>query len=376
LAAWLFSGAALCAAQATRFPAGGLQVYEVNGAGPSYDAALKDAELHAVRSAAGEFYGSDEMLLARSLLDRYLENYYSRFVASQHVLARRESQGNVYLRVAATVDVAALDKDLRQKRFFYKPKRRPYFYVTIAETVNGEAATGEPISRAAIHEGLEQILGEKRFQSDVITTGGANVNLLGDAAKLELAREVAQRKGIEVLLTGTVDLKMTEQKKIHFDDYTFYRAKANLALIRVDDGKMLAHGEYEAIAGHTDPETAKRTAAARATGRILQDLIPPFSEEWERTMTDAVEYQLTVVGVTPTQADVIEERLQAQLEGAKVYRRSLFEDVLVLNVYYPPDRVNTSDRARIEKILVDLVSPQLKITSTKRPKLIRAVTAS
>jgi hypothetical protein len=376
LTALVLSSAAICPAQATRFRAGGLQVYEVSASGPSHEAALKAAELHAVRSAVGEFYSSDEMLLARDLLERYLDTYYRRFVSSDRVLAERESQGTVSLRASVIVDVNALEKDLRQKRFFYKPRRRPVYYVTVAETLDGQAVSGDPVSRGAIHEGLEQILGEKRFESDAITSVGANVNLLDDPARLQEALMAAQRRGIEVLVTGKVVLTMTQQKKVHFEDYTYYRAAADVAFIRVDDGKVLARAQYDAIAGGPDSEAAKRTASVRAAGRILQDLLPKLAQEWERTMTDAVEYQVTIVGVSPTEVSVVEERLHSLLGGVEVYRRSLFEDVVVLNLYYPPERVNPGERARVEKVLKDLASPQLKLMPAAKPKQIRAVIAS
>lgn len=341
-----------------------LRVYEFDIFGPTAEAAMKQAGLHAVRSAVGEFYLGDEMLLARSLLRRYLENYYDRFIKSAKVLSRRESQNMVYLRVSFVIDRGALERDLRQKRFFYKPRRRPFIYVTIRETVDGQVTSGEPISRTAVHQGLSELL--MRYEPRVIFGNAANVDVSQDEQLLIRARQAAQRTGVEVILTGRVDLKKSAAKKIHFDEYTFYDARATLFLIRVDDGKILESATYEASAGHIDPNQSKRVAASRATRKILHDIIPRFAERWERTMTDNVDFQVMVAGVNESEAQIIKERLQARLKDVEVYRRSFFEDVVVFNLYYPPEKVRPDERERIEQVLRDLVSPRLRVVPTRK----------
>jgi len=351
-----------------------LRRYEIDIFGPSADAAVKQAGLHAVRSAIGEFYCSDEMLLARSLLNRYIDSYYTRFVASQKVLSRRESQGRVYLRVAAVVDMDFLAKDLHEKRFFYKPRRRPFIYASVAETVDGTPTQGEPIARGPIHESLERLL--MRYEPRVIYTEAPNLDLTQDLQQLEKAREAAQRAGVEVLLTGRVDLTLAREQDIHFDHYTFYYAKALLTLIRVDDGVVLASGQYEAEAGNPDPQAAKRVASSRATAKILDQLVPPFAERWERTMTDNVAFQVMVVGVNEAEAGVVQDRLATRLKDVTVYRRSLYEDVVVFNLYYPPEKTRPGERVRIEEVLLDLVSPRFKVIPTETEKKIHATRVS
>jgi len=362
---------------ATAWPAGEtagkggqLRTYELDIFGPSIEAAMKQAGLHTVRSAVGEFYCSDEMLLARSLLDLYLERYYQRFIASQKILSRRESQGMVYLRTSFVVDVDALEDDLRQKRFFYKPRRRPFVYVTVAETVDGTPTAGEPISRQAVHTTLSRLL--MRFEPRVIYSKAPNIDLTQDIQHLEGAREAAQRAGAEVLLTGHVDLNVAREKKIHFDQYTFYNARARLVLIRVDDGQVLESGTYEASAGNADRQAARQEAASRATSKILEDVMPRFAVQWERTMTDNVELQVVVVGVSTAEAAIVQERLETRLKGVEVSRRSLFEDVAVFNLYYLPDQLRPGESKRVEQVLRDMVSPRFKIVPAKKEKQVCA----
>jgi len=364
----------LCAAWTLAGQAGGnpdrLRTYELDIFGPTEKAAVQQAAMHVVRSAIGEFYCSDEMLMARTLLEHYVEKYHQRFFASQAVLSRRESQGMVYLRVKFILDVAALEKDLREKQFFYKPKRRPILYVTVAETVDNVAGTSEPISRGAIQDALSQML--IRFEPRVIFPPASNVDLTKNEQQLIAAREAAQRAGVEVILTGSAALKQTRAKRIHFDDYTFFDVRTSLTLIRVDDGQVLGTGVYEAEAGNTDKTAAGKVAASRAVTRVLQDLVPKFAERWERTMTDNADFQVMVVGVNVTEADIVQDRLATRLSGAEVYRRSFFEDVAVFNIYYPVKEARPAERDRIEQVLNDMVSPRLKIAPTKNEKQIHA----
>jgi hypothetical protein len=343
-----------------------LKTYELDIFGPTAEAAVKQAELHAVRSALGEIYCSDEMLMARALLDRYLANSYKRFITSEAVLSRRESQGMVYLRVSLVVDARALQDDLRQKRFFYKPRRRPIIYVTVAETIDSTPTAGEPISRTAIQDALAKLL--MRFEPRVIYSQAANIDLTKDPQQMDAAREAAQRNGVEVILTGRVDLTLARERKIYFDDYSSFNAKATLSLIRVDDGLVLDSDAYEAGAGHRDKETAKREAASRATSKILDDRIPRFAERWERTTTDNAEFQVMLVGVNAEEAGVVENRLATRLSGTEVYRRSMFEDVVVYNLYRPPDKMAAGDRDQVVQVLRDLDVPRLTIMPSKTEK--------
>jgi len=358
-----------CAGGESAGPADNQKRYEFDIFGPTTEDAMRQAEMHAVRSAVGEFYLSDEMLLGRGLLERYLEKYYKRFIAAETILSRRESRGTVFLRVAMVVDSQALEEDLRQKRFFYKPRRRPILYVTVAEALDGAPTAGEPISRVAIHEPLKQLL--MRYEERVIFAQAANMDLTQDAQQLEGAREAAERSGVEVLITGRVDLTLLQERKINFDDYFFYSARATLTLIRVDDGKVLDSGTYEAEAGNKDREAAKRVAASRAVTKILQDLVPRFAERWERTMTDYAVYQIMVVGVNEREASTIEDRLATRLKGMGVYRRSTFEDVVVYNLF-STDKAEVADRSRVEQVLRDLASPRLRLVPTKTEKHIVA----
>jgi len=343
-----------------------LKTYELDIFGPSADAAIKQAELHAVRSALGEAYCSDQMLMARSLLDRYLATSYKRFITSEAILSRRESQGLIYLRVSLVVDAKALQDDLRQKRFLYTPRRRPIIYVTVAETVDSTPTAGEPISRTAIQDALTKLL--MRIEPRVIFSQAANLDLTRDPQQLDAAREAGQRGEIEVILTGQVDLTLARAKKIYFDDYFYYNAKATLTLIRVDDGVVLDTDTYEAGAGHRDRETAKREAASRATSKILDERVPRFAERWERTMTDNAEFQVMVVGVNAEEAGVVQNRLATRLTGTEVYRRSLFEDVVVYNLYRPPDKIAAGDRDQIVQVLRDLDVPRLTLMPAKTDK--------
>jgi len=358
-----------CAGQKAASKSDRLVMFELDIFGPTTEAAIQQAELHAVRSTVGEFYLSDEMLLGRTLLEHYLEKSYKRFVVGESVLSRRESEGTVYLRVSISVDKRALEDDLRQKRFFFKPRRRPTLYVTVAETMDSSPTAGEPITRVAVQEALTQLL--IRFEPRVIFAQAANIDLTKDPQQLDAAREVAERSGVEVLLTGQAEMKLLREKMINFDDYFFYNARLTLSLIRVDDGRVLETSSYEAEAGNKDRETAKRVAASRAATKILQDTIPRFAERWERTMTDDAEFQVMVGGVNERQAGAIQDRIATRLKGIQVYRRSLFEDVAVYNLFNP-GKTQPTDRESVEQILREIASPRLWLLPTKSEKHIVA----
>ncbi len=89
-------------------------------------------------------------------------------------------------------------------------------------------------------------------------------------------------------------------------------------------------------------------------------------------MTDNVEYQVMVIGVNPDQADVLQTRLATRVTGAEVYRRSLFEDVVVFNLFYPGEKPGAEERRRVARILGDTDAPRLELIPTKIEKQIHA----
>ncbi len=93
-------------------------------------------------------------------------------------------------------------------------------------------------------------------------------------------------------------------------------------------------------------------------------------------MTDNVGFQVMVVGVNEAEADVVRERLATRLKDVSVYRRSLYEDVAVFNLYYPPDKVRPGERTSIEQVLLDMVSPRFKIVPTETDKQVHATRVS
>ncbi|MFH0793572.1 MAG: hypothetical protein V2A74_06020 [bacterium] len=305
--------------------------FEVSGVGESIPQAEENASRLGAKKAVAWLYFGGEALMARDLLNRYLEQYHKRFVVTQRLEERSVTEGRYEVTTRVTVDLKTMHSDLREKHFLYEPKLRPYFAIYLAENVDGGSASGAVGYRAILDTLRDRTV---RSKPEVLVDPSPSADVSSSDALMSQARMVADRNEIELILTGTVNSKEVEQRELYYDKFFFVESEVTLKLIRVDTGEVLKEATQRRMASHTDRNTAIALAAGRACQGATNELIDYYVEVWPKLMLKEADYVVLLTGLGREELDLVKDLLSRDLKDVKIYERSVQEDVAVLTLAY------------------------------------------
>jgi hypothetical protein len=321
---------------------GGIDFYQYQLEGTSLDTIRADAKKRALATTVGTLYFEDRYIIAPELLDVYLERRIEDYISGVKVLNIDRGVGVLSCEVQVAVNKKKLERDLEEKRFFYKPKKRPYFHISLAESVDGVAAGTSP-AREEVAQTLRELLARPTpFQ---ITVPSPTLDVEANQEVLYQALVAARRQGIELILTGTVEAEKSDTERLYYTDFTYFDSFINLKLIRVQDGEILREVQLTARAGDPDETKAGQLALSRAAGDATRKILENFFSEWRLMSLDEADYRIMVEDVSQEELDAFINRLtsippeeEMLIEGVtpepKVYKKSYVNDVAVLNFVF------------------------------------------
>jgi len=348
----------------------GVAFYVYRISGRSADDIREEAMQRALASTIGTLYYEDRFIVAPELLEAYLQKRFRQFIAGVKVVDLKQGVGNVFGEVQVAVDRNGLERDLTEKRFFYKPKTRPYFHISLAETVDGTAsATGD--GRDEVANALREMLA--RPTPYKIDNPPPTLDVEANPDLLNQALVAARRQGIEIILTGSVTAKEERRERLYFNDYIFYDSEVRLKLIRVQNGEVLREVKLTGRGSDKDAKAAAAMAVRRASGDATRQILEGFFDDWRRFSLDEANYRILVQDVDKQQVEAFISRLSgltdvtepdeaggAEVEKrAKVYLKNFVNGVAVLNVYYE------GDRARLVRVIEESRYPQFTVNLSK-----------
>jgi hypothetical protein len=324
--------------------------------GKTEEGLIESAMVQAVRSATGRLYFTEFMLRGRELLSAYVGRHAGNFVPRYNIHSSEIRGGRYFVDIEVVVDVAALYKDLTEKRFLYRPFYRPVFYLFIAETFDGALVT-EQVGRTQ----LLDTLSDRKYRylwadpplkannSDIPASEKTEV-LLRDPrpdqdmrADLAAACAKAQRNEVEIFITGRIETTTDRAEKVYFDDYHFVQTHCTLELVRADTGEVLSRYETTTKAGNVDVQQAVRTATTAAVKEVAPNLLEAYDKQWGKTVLGNKQWgnpefrrsnlvRVMAIGLEDDEVSVLREILAGVSAQAEVYTHSEFADVAVLNV--------------------------------------------
>ncbi len=331
-----------------------------NVAGEKEEQMKDEAALESVKECVGRVYFSENIIIARELLEKYINLNYKKFIYTIEVSRKSFSSGLTRLELKIFVDNEALLKDLNEKRFLYQPKLRPFFYVFLEEKLDGQTAsysTGATAINNAIKDRKERTI------TSSLPNIMQNINILKDKEKMPLAVETGQKNEIEVIVTGSSETNKVEQKDIYYDNYNFYETKIQLSLIRVDTGEILAETESVGLAANIEADRAIELSIIRAATEATSELMVSFRKNWENTILDKADYKIMFTGLQKPDLDVLGHTLLSLGDEVKMYLRSYYYNVAVINLTYK------GEEKELIRFLETFPQPTLKIISVKDNKI-------
>ncbi len=325
---------------------------EVSARGETRDQVLSELKDQAVLAATGRIFLTNTLVRAEELLDAYLANYGQQFVKGVEVVEDRFRGGMTELRARVYVDYAALKADLDEKRFLYTPAFRPYITLFVEETIDGQPSP-EPVSRDTV-ESVMLRAGFKPSES-VIEEPSRRTDVSASPETLHRGFIAAERRGIEILVTGRATTTLREERDIYYDRFFFYDTELELSMYRVDTRELLARTRTSGSASNRARGEAIRVAIERAAENGAARLASVYREYWPRTVLSDADFQILLTGADDDSIQIVTQHLDRLAPGTKVSLKRRYGPSAMLAIS------TGASRERFIEVLGELAFPALRI---------------
>lgn len=293
---------------------------------------IESASINAVQKCIGRLYASKYLIMARPLLENYLARYYSKFIYSVETVNKRHIGDDVEMELNIYVLFDELAKDLKEKRFLYIPRYKPYFAVFIEEKLDGQ-----PASELIAHEQVKNVLKDRavRLLETAIMYPPSNVDITKEPELLSSALKEAQKNGIELIISGDSQTRLVKKQQLYYDAFYFYENSLTLKLIRADTGEILFEKSHIQLAYDTDEQQAIKNCIIFSTQVVANALIDYYTEIWDKLFLNNVDYQILISGINKEHLKLLTKGIKSLHPQAEVYIRAFYKNTVVLNLMYP-----------------------------------------
>lgn len=325
--------------------------------GETREAALLLAKEQAVTATAGRVLLDDKLLRADELLEKYLRNYASNFVLGVEVLNDEFTGGYTVLKSRVFVDYAKLVDDLREKRFLYEPAYTPQFFVFLDETLDGREIDQKP-AREILSNALTT-QGFKPYDGMDISDPPANVNILEDPLLLRSAIVSAERRNIEIIITGEARMTLREESDVYYDHFYFYDCEMDVQMVRVDTGEVLLSKTAKNSGSARDRAEAISLAIQRTARIIADEFYTEYRATWPKLVQSRATYEILLTGTDDELINIISQHLERAEPNTRIFVKKKFDGTAILSVD------TAADRDAIIETLRMCPYPTLKIVREK-----------
>lgn len=327
--------------------------YQQSGA--NEEEAVRLAGLRAVHATIGRLLRSDYGLQGRERLEPYLQLNWQKFVASTYVLERRFDKDAFGCLIRVQTFPEVLMRDLKEKRFLYRPKPTPHAFVFLQEkiadkpvdSVEGRRSVAGGISEAGGSAAEAQVPG---LPQDAF--------VFADPTVMAKARETAARAGAEVLVAGVSNAKVVKaNEEILYDKLTTVEAAVRLVAVRVDDGAVLAEADVVDRASEPAEEQARQIAMAQVLKTAGKRITADYLESWHKQYGGEAKFEVMFTDLTPDETASVMRHLDTSLvRGTRARLKSWFGNVAVVSLDTP------RDYSAVQRAVLDFKSFDMRIT--------------
>ncbi len=332
-----------------------LLIYKTTAQGETREAAMREARIAAVASAAGRVFLEDKLLIADDLLMKYIENYHDRFVTATEVVKDDFREGRNLLDVHVFVDYQKLRADLEEKRFTWKPAQRPVIMSFLSEEMDGEL-TREGIAREALSIGFQKE-GLKPFEG-VVLSPPLSVDVSTDEFLQKSALVTAQRNGAEIVVAGTCVTNQNRERKLYYDNFLFYECEMNAKVLRADTGDLLFSVTAKGSGAARERGAAIQTAIQRAAEDLAAQIAVQQKAIWPFVVQGRGDYQVVLTGINDELLRVVIQHVEQMGSGTRVALRKRFGTSACLVIDTPASK---------ESLLAKLSSCPYPVLTTLNP---------
>jgi hypothetical protein len=322
--------------------------------GDSRELALVSARQRAVLATAGRVLIEGRLIRASGLMERYLERNAARFVTGIEAIRERFSGGQTVIDCRVFIDYNALRADLEEKRFLYRPAFKPTFAVFLDETLDGQPL-GQEVGRILLQNEMEKAL-IKSYGGE-IDNPTTRIDVVA-ADRLSDAIVAAERRNVELIVTGTVrtrSMNEIQNRRVYFDNFSFYETEMNLRVLRVDTGEELFTVEARNSAAAREQAEAIRLAIERTSATIASSIQEQYRTFWANVVQGGADFEVLLTGTDDELIRVVMLHLERLGPRTGIHVKRQFNRSAVLSV------ITTATRAELLELLKSCPYPSLTV---------------
>lgn len=311
--------------------------------GTSREEAVDNAKRDAVLAATGRVLLDGKLFLADDLLQKYLSNYYAKFVDGVEITDDSFTEGRAVINSRVFVNYDRLIADLNEKRFLYTPAYKPQFAVFLDEKLDGQEIP-QQVGRQLLQNALKA-KGIKSYEG-AIEDPKVTVDVSSDDLLLANATVAAQRRDVEFIISGKSTTKLREERRAYYDTFFFYDTNLEVSFIRVDTGEKLFTTTTSGSASSRDRADAVRTAIERAADAASIELANYYKGFWPRVVQGKADYEILLTGTDDELTRIVSQQVGRVSTGTTIEVKKKFDRSAVLSVSSSSSRADVINAIR------------------------------
>lgn len=301
----------------------------IEASGKTKAEAEAEAKRQAVTATAGRVLLDNRLVRASALLEKYLGNYSGNFVNAIETLSEQFAGGETQISARVFINYRALVADLEEKRFLYEPAFKPVFSLFIAESLDGEKIPQE-VTRPLMETSLTN-LGLKPYTGPAFEPAG-NIDLQTSGDLMAQALVAAERRNVEIIVTGNSTIILQEQKPIYYDRFFFYTCDTEVRMVRVDTGEVLFTATASGSASSRDQAEAVSLSVQRASDAAAADLMNQYTEFWPQVIQGRARYEILLTGTNDELNRVVTQHIGNMGQNTEIHLKKTFGTSAVLSI--------------------------------------------
>lgn len=311
----------------------------------------------AVKNATGRFYFQKRSIIAKSILDKYLDQSYSKFIYDYEVSNLKMVDKNFEADLRVVVDVKKLQEDLESKNFFYRPKISPFALVYLNMIIDNQVAENKEAKNLVYSIFKDRSIRYVELDEQILKS---NQDISKSSFLLDGGIQVAQKNSAEILISGTVKVDFKEEKELYYDKYYRYSANVDLKLYRAETSEVISSAVYQYSSSDVDKQTAINEAVNEALTNATKILIDGFYEKWMNQVQPNGNYNLMITNIEEKEIPDFINAFESKSGFGKIYLRTYYGGAANFNIFFDVDR------KEIPEVISSIEYPQINIVSFKK----------
>ncbi len=270
------------------------------------DAAIRDAMRKAVETGLGTMVESQTLVENFALVNDRIYSQAQGFVSKYDVLSESEDHGTYVVAIAATVQMANLENDLRGIGLLQDLVGKPKIMVMIDEfwwepgvPKERQLPVDDPASSAALQEafldnGFYNMVDAQMVNQLRSTELLLMEDLMEDAGALtDLAKKAAADYGAEILVLGTCKVEPSGNAGGKYEA----NGVLDVKVVDASTGALLGRKTARQSGAGLSPEGARSASGNRAGISISQELIGQILGFWQNKSNNGQDYIVKLYNV-------------------------------------------------------------------------------